>query len=266
MKRLFHILFITFILVMGMVEIASAAGSGTVVVDSPTGIPAGSTAWVYVNITNTYNPQIAGFVFDLIYDPTVISLYLDAGGANYTSYYNGTVGPSGWSSIVTQGTVGKIRCTFSDNNVPPVPIPNGQSNLIGLKFTSLKNDGSISALNVSVADISDTNGNTITDSLIINNGLFATYSATRNLTPPQKSLVLTETPLLPTPTISTPPLTETPSSLSTPTISTPSLTETSPPYQTPSRSSPVSDISACVAVGIIGICMVIRQQKKARGK
>ena len=177
MRKFSKLLLLLTIVMFGIVTSASAAGVGKIVVDSPTGIAAGSTAWVMVNITNTYSPQVNGLVFDLYYDPAVVSLYLDAGKLNMTIYYNATVGTDGgWTTLVTQGTIGKLHTTVADNNVPPVPFPNGESKIIRYKFTSLKSDGSVSQLGVFVTDISDTTGATITDPLTINNGTFTTYS------------------------------------------------------------------------------------------
>lgn len=136
---------------------ATAAGSGTLSVTDALGIQQGENGTVLIYLNNTFAPPAGSLTMDLTYDQTVAV-------ARAVTFNSAIGGLSSYNQLNSPITMGLITFTGIPTGTWVVQIP----------MEALKNDGSSTALTLSLTTLDDTNGDDLIPSTTIVNGLFST--------------------------------------------------------------------------------------------
>jgi len=135
----------------------SAAGSGTFSATDALDVVQGENGTVEIYLNNTFSPPAGSLTFDLTYDQTVAV-------ARAVTFNSAIGGLSSYNQLDSPITMGLITLTGITTETWVVQIP----------MEALKNDGSSTALAISLTTLDDTNGDDLIPSTTIVNGLFST--------------------------------------------------------------------------------------------
>lgn len=157
--KLLHLTLSALLIFAICIGAASAAGSGTFSANNALDIKQGNNGTVEIYLNNTFDPPAGSLTFDLTYDQTV------AAARDVVS--NTAFGTPAYNQLDSPITIGVITSTTG--------IPTGNTWLFQIPMEALKNDGSSTALTLSLITLDDAiDGNDLIPSTTVVNGTFST--------------------------------------------------------------------------------------------